>query len=169
MNLELVFLIIAYIVPMYLANATPIIFHGKKPLDFGKTIFEKRIFGDGKTILGTLAGILVGSIAGIIFSIIFPDILLLIPNYLILSILLASGAMFGDIFESFFKRRFGFKSGQKCFLFDQIDFVLGGLILSFIILMPKIELVLIILFLTIFIHIITNIIAFKIGLKKVPW
>jgi CDP-2,3-bis-(O-geranylgeranyl)-sn-glycerol synthase len=169
MNLELIFLIIAYIVPMYLANATPIIIHGKKPLDFGKTIFGKRILGKGKSILGTLAGIAVGSIAGIIFSIIFPNILLLIPNYLTLSILLASGAMFGDIFESFLKRRFGFKSGQKCFLFDQIDFVLGGLILSFIILIPKIELILIILFVTIFIHTLTNIIAFKFGLKKVPW
>jgi CDP-2,3-bis-(O-geranylgeranyl)-sn-glycerol synthase len=166
---ELFFLIIAYAVPMYIANASPIILHGKKPLDFGKSFFGKRFLGDGKTILGTLIGILFGTLAGFLFALFYNNIFILIPNYLLLSFLLAFGAITGDIIESFLKRRFGFKSGQKCFLFDQIDFILGGLLFSLIILFPRIEIIIILFFATIFIHSGTNVIAFKLGLKKVPW
>ena len=166
---EVIFLIIAYAVPMYVANATPILFHGKKPLDFGKKIKGKRIFGKGKSILGTLNGILFGSLAGLLFAFLFPQIFYLIPNYLLLVVLLAIGAMLGDIIESFLKRRAGFESGERCFLFDQIDFILGGFFLSLLIRIPEFEVVIVLLFVTIFMHIITNFCAFKLKLKKVPW
>ncbi|MDD3083808.1 MAG: CDP-2,3-bis-(O-geranylgeranyl)-sn-glycerol synthase [Candidatus ainarchaeum sp.] len=168
-DLELIIIIFAYVVPLYFANASPIIVHGKIPLDFGKKVGGERILGKGKTILGTLSGIFFGSIAGFVFSFIYPNVFLIIPNYLLLSFFLSFGAIIGDICESFFKRRFGFKSGQKCIIFDQIDFIIGGLIFSFLILMPKLEVIIILLFATIFVHSITNIIAFKLGLKKVPW
>ena len=51
--INLIILFFAYIIPMYLANATPIVIHGKKPLDFGFKLKGKRILGDGKTIVGT--------------------------------------------------------------------------------------------------------------------
>ena len=41
-------IIIAYVVPIYIANASPILIHGKKPLDFVKKYKGKRIFGNGK-------------------------------------------------------------------------------------------------------------------------
>lgn len=166
---ELILLFFAYIIPMYFANSFPILIHGKKPLDFGKKINGKRILGKGKSILGTLVGILFGSLAGFIFAFLFPQIFYLIPNYLVFVILLSVGAMGGDIVESFFKRRIGFESGERLFLFDQIDFILGGLFLSLLIRIPEIEIVIVLIILTIFMHIITNFCAFKLKLKKVPW
>ena len=65
---------------MYFANAAPIILHGEIPLDFGKKLFGKRIFGDGKTILGTFSGILVGISAGALIYFLIPKTQL-ISNY----------------------------------------------------------------------------------------
>jgi CDP-2,3-bis-(O-geranylgeranyl)-sn-glycerol synthase len=167
--LELLFLFGAYALPLYIANATPVLIHGKKPLDFNKTFRNKRILGDGKSIVGTIAGIIGGFFSGIIFSIIFPEILIIIPNYYLLSFLLGLGAMAGDITESFFKRQLNMKRGQELFLADQLDFVLGGLLLSSIVRFPEWQIIAIFLLITIFLHRITNFIAFKLKLKKVPW
>ncbi|MDD4250812.1 MAG: CDP-2,3-bis-(O-geranylgeranyl)-sn-glycerol synthase [Candidatus ainarchaeum sp.] len=168
-DFEIFILILAYVIPMYFANASPIMVHGKTPLDFKKNLFGKRVLGDGKTILGTLAGIFFGSIAGFIFAIIYPEIFLIIPNYFLLAVLLSTGAILGDIFESFLKRRLGFESGQQWFLCDQLDFIIGGLLFSFILIIPRFEIIIVLLFATILVHSLTNIIAFKLGLKKVPW
>jgi CDP-2,3-bis-(O-geranylgeranyl)-sn-glycerol synthase len=170
MEIEIfILLIFAYVIPMYIANASPIFARGKKPIDFGKKFRGKRIFGKGKTIGGTISGIIFGTLAGLVFSIIFPQILLVIPNYRWLVLILAVGAMLGDIFESFAKRQIGIKSGALLPVFDQIDFILGGFILSLVIRIPEIEIVALVLFVTIFAHIISNRIGFEIGLKKVPW
>ena len=42
------------------------------------------------------------------------------------------GALFGDIIESFFKRRIGKNRGENWIPFDQLDFIVGVLIFSFI-------------------------------------
>jgi CDP-2,3-bis-(O-geranylgeranyl)-sn-glycerol synthase len=164
-----IFLVFAYIIPMYFANAAPILINGKKPLDFGKYFRGKRILGKGKTIIGTVAGIVVGSIVGLLFSIIFPQIFELIPNYYSLIFVLAIGAMLGDIVESFIKRQMNIKSGSFCPVFDQIDFIIGGFILSLIIRIPDLEVVLLIFIATVFAHLFFNALSFKLGLKKVPW
>ena len=169
MDANLIILFFAYLIPLYIANSIPILLHGKSPLDFGRKIFGKRILGDGKSILGTLNGIIIGSLVGIIFALVIPSVFILIPEYILLAFLLALGAMLGDITESFFKRRIGFKRGEKWLGFDQLDFVIGGLILSLLIRIPEIEIVLVLLVITIFMHIFTNIVAFKLKLKKVPW
>jgi CDP-2,3-bis-(O-geranylgeranyl)-sn-glycerol synthase len=163
------FILFAYVVPMYVANAAPILIHGKKPLDLEKKFRGKRILGKGKTIIGTLAGIIVGSIAGLLFSLIFPQVFDLIPNYYLLILILAIGAMLGDIVESFIKRQAGIESGSFCPVFDQIDFIIGGFVLSLIIRVPEIEMVLLVFIATIFVHLFFNALSFKLGLKKVPW
>jgi CDP-2,3-bis-(O-geranylgeranyl)-sn-glycerol synthase len=43
---------------------------------------------------------------------------------------ISMGALFGDIVESFFKRRIGKERGESWYPFDQLDFVLGALILA---------------------------------------
>ncbi len=164
-----ILLFFAYLIPMYLANCAPIIIHGKKPLDFGKKLNGKRILGKGKSILGTLAGIVVGSFAGFLLALFFPQIFLIIPNYILLIVLLATGAMLGDIIESFFKRQIGIESGSFLPIFDEIDFILGGFLLSLFIRFPEIEIFFLLVFITIFIHLFTNFVAYKAGLKKVPW
>jgi CDP-2,3-bis-(O-geranylgeranyl)-sn-glycerol synthase len=168
--LGVIIVIAAYVVPIYIANASPILIHGKKPLDFGKKYKGKRIFGNGKSILGFLAGIICGSLAGIAIGLVFPEFILFFgTSYFVLVFLLAFGAMLGDVIESFFKRRLGKERGEKWLFFDQLDFVVGALILSLFIRLPELWFVVLVLVATVFIHLITNFIAFKLGLKKVPW
>jgi CDP-2,3-bis-(O-geranylgeranyl)-sn-glycerol synthase len=167
--INLIVLIAAYTVPMYFANAMPVLFHGTKPLDFGRKFGGKRIFGKGKTVLGTLGGMLGGMAAGFVLLLSFPEILILIPNYFFLVITLAIGAILGDAIKSFFKRQLGIPSGQQWLLADQLDFVAGGFLLSLLVRVPEFEVVAILLLATGFIHLFTNFAAFKLKLKKVPW
>ena len=45
---------------------------------------------------------------------------------------LCFGALLGDIVESFFKRRLGKNRGEDWLVFDQLDFIIGALVLSFV-------------------------------------
>lgn len=126
------------------------------PLDFNLRIKGKRLLGDGKTIEGTLIGINTGLIISLILKAPYG-----------LAVTLAS--ITGDLIGSFIKRRIGLKTGKEFLLIDQLGFITCAYIaLSFY---TKLEnyLVLILLALTFLIHKLTNKIAFKIGLKKVPW
>ncbi len=170
MYLDYTFFLIffAYVIPLYISNSSPVFLHGKIPLDFNLKFNQKRILGDGKSILGTMVGIIAGTFAGTLFSFFF-QINTLIPNYFALAFLLSFGAMFGDIVESFFKRRIGLKRGEKWLIFDQVDFIIGGLLFSLIVRIPEIEIIIILLFITFFVHKYSNLFAFKLKLKKVPW
>lgn len=167
--IEAIIVTLLYVAPLYIANSSPVIVHGKIPLDFNKKLFGQPIFGKGKTVLGAIAGILAGTGVGAILYLLFPFIETIIPNYLQLSFLLAFGAIIGDLAKSFFKRRFSIKSGEKWELADQLDFIIGGLLFSILIRIPEIWLVVLLLFATFFIHKIMNWLAFKLKLKTVPW
>lgn len=134
-----------FILPAYFANGFAPLVGGGTPVDFGKTYKDgKRILGDGKTWRGLLIGTLIGMIAGFGLSVFakfvnqtefvwigiadFTGFPLMIP--LLFSI--CFGALFGDIIESFFKRRTGRVRGEDWIPFDQIDFILGVLFFSFI-------------------------------------
>ena len=118
--LLLLFSAIWYILPAYVANAVPCILGGGRPVDFVKTFFDgNRIIGNGVTYRGTFFGILFGIITGILQH--FIVILYMRPEsafnyglfgYIILSFLLATGALFGDMLGSFIKRRFKLNQGQ---------------------------------------------------------
>jgi len=167
--ISIIILIVAYTIPMYFANATPVLFHGTRPLDFGKHFRGKRILGEGKTLLGTFGGMLGGIAAGAVLALIYPGIFSLIPNYFPLIVALAIGAICGDAVKSFFKRQIGLARGQKWLLADQLDFIVGGFLLSLFVRVPEIEVVIVLLVATGFIHLFTNFAAFKLKLKKVPW
>lgn len=132
------------IIPAYIANASALLVGGGTPIDFGKTWKDgKRILGDGKTWQGLFAGAFIGMTAGFGLSAVakyattiqfpipltdFTGFPLMIP--IIFS--LCFGALLGDILESFFKRRAGKKRGQDWIPFDQIDFILGVLLFSYL-------------------------------------
>lgn len=136
------------ILPAYIANGCAALLGGGIPIDFGKNYKDgKRIFGDGKTWRGLILGILFGMIGGFSLSIVakiitptdynfisfekldFTGFPIMIP--IIFSI--SFGALFGDIVESFFKRRFSIERGKDWIPFDQVDFILGVLFLVFIV------------------------------------
>lgn len=162
------------IFPAYIANAVPVIVGGKTPIDFGRTFFDKRpVFGPGKTWRGAASGIAAGAVVAYIQGIFGESYGMpesgFIPMTAGLGLLLGTGAITGDVVKSFFKRRLGFKRGQKLFLADQIDFLLGALLFASVKVKITIPVILILLVITPLIHRATNIFAHKRGLKNVPW
>lgn len=165
---------LAYILPAYLANSSPVIIGGGPPLDKGKNFFDgRRIFGDNKTIRGFLGGILIGTLSGLLIPHIFPNLGFHKLTYLdciILAFLLSLGAHIGDLLGSFIKRRLNLKPGAPAPLLDQAGFIVFALLLAYpyypLITMSEIVIILMI---TLIVHPASNIVAYLLGLKDKPW
>lgn len=173
--------------PAYIANMMPVFFATWRwlpkldyPIDCGKKIGDQEIFGKHKTYRGFVAGILGGlgtSLLQFFLYYFFSQTrsLFLFPFSFDLvftlewGILLGFGALAGDALKSFFKRRLRIPSGAPFFLFDQLDFVIGGLLAGSFIFVPSISHILILLFITPLLHFFANIIGYKFGWKKVWW
>jgi len=165
-----------YISPCYAANAAPLflasIAEGRKPLDLGKKFIDgKRIFGDGKTIEGTIFGFFVGYIYFLsIFSFqSFLNMPILFENYFE-GFLLVIGAIFGDIFGSFIKRRLNMKRGDMLPILDQTGFLIFAILFRSIFFgaIPY-DIVIYLFVITFLVHIMTNTGAFKMGIKDEPF
>jgi CDP-2,3-bis-(O-geranylgeranyl)-sn-glycerol synthase len=134
------------VLPAYIANASALLVGGGTPIDFGKNWKDgKRILGDGKTWRGLISGAFIGMTGGFGLSVVaiyannsdfdflglndFGRFPLMIP--IIAGI--CFGALLGDISASFVKRRVGKSRGEDWIPFDQLDFILGALFLSFIV------------------------------------
>ncbi|RXE55457.1 hypothetical protein ABH15_12030 [Methanoculleus taiwanensis] len=165
-------------IPAYVPNSAAALFGGGRPIDFGKTFSDgRRIFGDGKTYRGFIGGVTAGVLAGV------AEILLrnlagwtFLPELTPLSVvLLAAGALLGDLAKSFIKRRLGKDRGEKWPVADQYDLVVGAFVLVLIgnpawffeTITPAIAIW--ILILTPLLHRLANIIGYLTGVKDVPW
>ena len=146
MSYEIIIQALWIILPAYIANASAVLVGGGTPIDFGKKWKDgKRILGDGKTWRGLITGAIVGMAGGFGLSIVaiyannsdfkflglsdFGQFPLMIP----MVGAICFGALIGDITESFFKRRVGKDRGEDWIPFDQLDFIVGALILSVIV------------------------------------
>jgi CDP-2,3-bis-(O-geranylgeranyl)-sn-glycerol synthase len=154
---------IIYIFPAYAANGAPILFGGGKPLDNGRKINSKRIFGDNKTIRGSISSILAGIAVGLIE---YPFLHYMLP----IAILLTIGANFGDLLGSFIKRRLRIRHGKSFPIMDQYGFFIFAILFAIPLgHLPNIYGIIFLIVLTGVAHILTNRGANKLGLKAVPW
>jgi len=152
-----------FILPAYCANAIPVILGGGKPLDFGKNFSDgKPLFGKNKTFRGFFAGLIVGTLVGLGESYIFG-----FPRHF--GFLLSLGALLGDLAGAFLKRRLGFAPGAKLLIADQLDFVFGAFLFSVFVLPPSLIIVLVVVLITPPLHLSTNYIAYRLGVKSKPW
>lgn len=156
---------ILFILPAWIANGTPVLFSGRQPLDFGRRLDGRRIFGDHKTVRGTAAGTIGGFvIAGLEYS--------LIGSPLALGAMLTVGAIAGDLFGSFVKRRAGAKEGSNIPIMDQYLFFVFALLFALPVglsYFPSPIGLVVIIALTGVLHRLTNVVAHKARLKDVPW
>jgi CDP-2,3-bis-(O-geranylgeranyl)-sn-glycerol synthase len=134
-------------IPAYLANPFAAVFGGGKPIDGGRTYKDgRRILGDGKTYRGLFSGIFCGFLAGCI-----------------------------EIWLSFFKRRMGLKRGASLPLVDQLDFVAGAWVFSYLAAPEWFVsnftrgIMLVVVIITPLLHLTTNVVGYFIGVKKEPW
>lgn len=145
--------------PAYFANATPVLLHGGGPLDGAKNWSDgKRILGDHKTIYGTFSGVVVGIAVSFV------------QGNLIQGIFFSVGAILGDLFFAFIKRRLGIQPGKPLILWDQVGFIVVAILLGSIFEpRPTWQQDLAMIITTIPIHYITNLFAWGLNWKKEPW
>ncbi len=153
------------------------------PVDFGKTIKGKIIFGQSKTwrglVFGPLFGLLIIFLQWFLYKYEFFQKISLINyrqiNILLFGCLMCFGALIGDLIFSFFKRRQNIAPGKPWIPFDQLDFVIG----SFLFLTPylnfKLHLNITILhwifiaIISFLLHVLTNNIGYYLGIQKNRW
>lgn len=156
-----------FIFPAYCANAAPVIFGGGRPIDADRTFIDgKPILGSHKTVRGFFSGLIVGTLVGFVQNTVYP----LYQSNPLLGFALSLGALIGDLFDSFIKRRLGFTPGASFPILDQLDFIVGALLFSLMVPpLPPLNLILIIIIITPPIHLLTNVLAFLFGFKSTPW
>lgn len=167
-----IFRLIAFILPAYVANAVPVVVSKlvpwtPHPLDGGRNWLDgRRIFGNTKTVEGLVSGILAGSITGFI-----EQLLGIVEAGLEKGFILSTGAVFGDLLGSFIKRRLGLPPGSPAPILDQLDFLAGALIAAKIAGLDNLTStdILVLVLLTLVLHPLTNLLAYMLHLKKVPW
>jgi CDP-2,3-bis-(O-geranylgeranyl)-sn-glycerol synthase len=166
--------------PAYVPNNVAVVVGGGRPIDGGRTWKGRRVLGDGKTWRGTIGGILAGVVLALV--------LLAISSYLartrgidlppfppLAMIALPTGAMLGDIAASFLKRRLDRQRGAAAPGLDQLDFVVGALVLTAVA-TPRwfgaiftVPVVSVVLVATPILHVTTNVLGYWAGLKNEPW
>lgn len=166
--------------PAYVPNNAAVLAGGGRPIDGGRTLGGARLLGDGKTWRGTAVGTAVGVALALALDAVGPgagDALgVTLPGFPIQAAFgLALGAMLGDIGASFIKRRSGRKRGAAFPLLDQLDFVVGSLLLALVV-APDWTLsvftparIAIVVVVTPILHLVTNWIAYWLGVKDEPW
>ena len=172
-----------FMLPAYVANLSGLAFGGGTPVDGGKECKDgRRLIGNGVTWKGFQNGTIIGTLVGVLLGIIgtfFGDLSVLtggiinLPVYgsvvggLVLGFLMAFGALLGDLVGSFIKRRIGLQSGEPAPIMDQLDFVVGALVLSLLVVRISWKFFLIIAILSIVLHLGANIVAYLLGMKDV--
>lgn len=184
--LDLIILAIWLMLPAYIANPAAALFGGGTPIDMGKKFADgKRWLGDGKTYRGLLAGTVCGMLIGAAQILLAPAIApylsgIVNPDQLmtwtaIAAVTMPFGALLGDMIKSFFKRRIGYDRGAMLPVADQLDFVAGAWVLTYIVAPAWITsnftlgIIITVLVITPILHVATNIVGFKLGKKDVPW
>lgn len=154
---------ILFCLPLYLANAVLLILWRLKIFDrlpiFGSAIFRKpfseRLFGKVRNLQG-LAFVTLSTAAG--YLLVAGEFLILPGMFMYL----------GMLANSFVKRRLGLAWGAPFPPFDQLDFLAGGL-LGLYLSGYQVGSLLFILPLTFILHLVSNMIAYRLGLKDVWW
>lgn len=150
-----------------LVNKIPAINQWNTPLDFGKHFRGKRIFGPNKTWRGLLIGTLMGGITAVMISKLNANTVgTLAPFWT--GCILGFGALFGDAIESFFKRQRGVAPGQLWFPFDQVDYIIGGLLAIYLFMPLHLWVMLTIIVVYFGLHVLIAYIGYLLGLKKTP-
>lgn len=167
-----------FFLPAGMANMAPVLVIKVPflniPVDGNKKYQGKPVFGNHKTYRGFFFGILAAIIVVAIQKELYGSSSLLqtyaLLNYsnvntIALGFLLGFGALFGDLIESFFKRRQNIPEGKVWVPWDQIDWIIGTII--FVYFFIPIPLLVMITGLVLFglLHILMNYLGYLLGIK----
>lgn len=150
-----------------LANKVPLLNRWGAPVDFGINWRGKRLLGANKRWRGIVTGTVLAGLTALLLAPIDGHQESLATTAF-LGCVMGFGALLGDAIESGFKRRRNIPAGSSWFPFDQIDYIIGGLLLVW----PFAHLSLrtmVIIFVTFFgLHLIVAYLAYLLKLKDKP-
>jgi CDP-2,3-bis-(O-geranylgeranyl)-sn-glycerol synthase len=166
--------------PAYVPNNAAVLAGGGTPIDGGRTLGERRVLGDGKTWEGTAVGVTAGAVLALVLNVTAPmaDALVAfsLPRFPLGAVIgLPLGAMLGDVTASFLKRRTGRERGAPFPGVDQLDFVVGAVVVTALLATEwfvdvfTVPVLAVVLLVTPLLHVSTNFIAYRLGLKDEPW
>lgn len=168
--------------PCFIANMLPVIFNRLKllpqldvPLDYGTKLYHKRLFGDHKTVRGLLVGVLGAMLVSLVqygldkIDLVPFNVLAGLDQFLIFGFLSGLGALVGDALASAIKRQVNIPSGDPFIVFDQLDYIIGCLLLTSFIVNWSWHAVWFLLLFSLIVHPIMNILAFIFKIKKTYW
>jgi len=172
---------IYFALPAIFANSAPVFVKSisflNKPIDGGRKWHGKPILGSHKTWRGLFFAIVAGIIIVYIQRIFYQYEVFRQVSYIdyqkesviLVGFLVGFGAIFGDAVKSFIKRRVGIKSGDRFFPWDQLDSLIGaGLFISLIKPLTW-QMWLFFVGFALIVHPLANFMAYKTGVKEVPW
>jgi CDP-2,3-bis-(O-geranylgeranyl)-sn-glycerol synthase len=166
--------------PAYVPNNAAVVLGGGPPVDGGRRLGGARLLGDGKTWRGTVGGTATGVALALVLDAVRPSIGAAVggappPIPPSVAVGLAGGAMLGDVVASFLKRRLGRARGASVPGLDQLDFVVGAIGTTALIAPAWVARVftpaatIAVVVLTPALHLGTNLVAHRLGLKGEPW
>ncbi len=145
------------------------------PIDFGKRLKGREIFGKNKTwrglVVGIITGIFVAGIQALLFfkSDFFKNNTVIDYgefNFVLIGALMGAGALLGDLIESFIKRRLDKPSGKPWFPWDQADWIIGAILLSAVMYVPPVKVAVVTILLYIGVHLCSDRVVYRMGIKK---
>lgn len=168
---KLIFTSLYFFLPAYAANMAPVLFHWLP----GGVPINRKFFGENKTWRGIIVAVLTGGLVfwlqQILHALGSRDFALIAYTdfSVALGFLLGAGAILGDLVKSYIKRGYGIPPGKRWLPWDQLDFVLGGIIFSWFIFVPPAEVVLVLLIISPPLHIAVNHIGYWLRIRKEKW
>jgi CDP-2,3-bis-(O-geranylgeranyl)-sn-glycerol synthase len=172
-----------YILPAYVANMAPLLAamamkdRFAVPLDFNRKLAGRPILGSNKTYRGLVAGILGATLVSCLQTQLYayPPVksLSLLAydkvNCALWGFLMGFGALCGDAAKSFVKRRRDIPPGHSWRPFDQVDFLLGALVFTSIVVVPPLSFIAGILIVMPCLKIAVAHLGYWLGWRKTKW
>ncbi len=154
---------IANLTPV-LANSVPLLKHWNTPIDLGFSWQGERILGDNKRVRGLVFGTIAAGCTALLLTRLSLSDLSFFNGCL-----MGLGALSGDVVESFLKRRRGIAPGTSWFPFDQIDYIIGGLVFVYLWVHPSIPTIIVASILYFVLHPLFSYLAYILRLRSKPF
>ena len=173
---KLLIQIVWFFLPAAFANMSPNVFKFipflNYPVDFNIQLQKRPLLGKNKTYRGFFFGTLMAILIILIQKALYPymsNFSLINYNQIniyLLGFLLGFGALLGDSLKSFFKRRLNIKPGKSWIPFDQIDWIIGAILLTSLYISFSFKEILISIILLGLFHPLVNMLSYSLGIQK---
>lgn len=161
--------------PAFVANAIPVIAAHVPGLRHWNALVHPGLFGTHKTWRGIVSGIVIAMIVAATQAALHivplpegvEELHATLQHALLTGFLLGAGALGGDLFKSFCKRRTGLCAGESWPIIDGIDYVLGAIVLLAPLYVPSLPSFIVLILISPVASLLANSFSYAVGWKKV--